>query len=192
MDDLPCYNENACINDKWGDDDNEFEQEEEESREVDDSPPSYNEENVHQEISSRKYDVGVELSECLTGTRVGWPTNSPESMNSPQSPPYREEDQGPSFCTNNSPAAKMAFSFAGSELKGESDEPLDNRTATALVADEDQALMKSPVIRSREVEIIDLLTPSPCYAAIHSGRTKKRRPTLCPEIIDLTNSPLYV
>lgn len=196
MDDLPCYNENACVNNEW-DDDNEFEEESRAAREVHKSPPSYIEENVHQEIGNR-YDAGVE---CLAGPRVGWPTNSPES------PPDKEEDQGRAFCMNNSPAAKTLFTCTSSsyvveedpsssrliELTKEFDEPLDNRrSATALVADEDQALMKSPdIIRSREIEIIDLFTPSPCYAVVNSGR-KKRRPTLCPEIIDLTNSPLYV
>ncbi|KAL8549015.1 hypothetical protein ACS0TY_008046 [Phlomoides rotata] len=195
MDDLPCYNKNACVNDEW-DDDNKFEEEPIAAREEEvhnSPPPSLNEENVHQEISHSLNDVGAGGSECLAGTQVRWPTNSPES------PQYREENQWRqwhSFCTNDSPAAKTLFSFTSSsyvtELSGEFDEPLNNRSATALVADEDQALMKkSPDIRSREVEIIDLFTPSPCHAAVNSGR-KKRRPTVYPEIIDLTNSPLYV
>lgn len=41
---------------------------------------------------------------------------------------------------------------------------------------------------SSEVEVIDLSTPSPCYNA-----NKKRRLSVgCPEIIDLTNSPMFV
>ncbi|PHT57097.1 hypothetical protein CQW23_05583 [Capsicum baccatum] len=43
---------------------------------------------------------------------------------------------------------------------------------------------------SSEVEVIDLFTP-PCYKV--SADSKKRRvSTTCPEIIDLTESPIYV
>ncbi|CAA2994356.1 structure-specific endonuclease subunit SLX1 isoform X1 [Olea europaea subsp. europaea] len=65
--------------------------------------------------------------------------------------------------------------------------PLENQSTTALVADEDPILMKSPRV-NYEVEVIDVFTPSPCYRA-SSGR-KKRRPNVYPEIIDLTDSPI--
>ncbi|KAL0419218.1 UNVERIFIED_CONTAM: Structure-specific endonuclease subunit SLX1 [Sesamum radiatum] len=41
-----------------------------------------------------------------------------------------------------------------------------------------------------KVEVIDILTPSPSYR-VNTG-SKKRRPAVYPEIIDLTNSPMFV
>ncbi|KAL3850543.1 hypothetical protein ACJIZ3_012425 [Penstemon smallii] len=52
-------------------------------------------------------------------------------------------------------------------------------------------IMDSPGIVSRKIEIIDILTPSPCYRT-KSDNSKKRGTTVCPEIIDLTKSPMYV
>ncbi|CAI9776514.1 unnamed protein product [Fraxinus pennsylvanica] len=67
------------------------------------------------------------------------------------------------------------------------DYPVEKQSTTALVADKDSILMKSPRV-NYEVEVIDVFTPSPCYMA-SSGR-KKRLPNVYPEIIDLTESPI--
>ncbi|XP_027178891.1 uncharacterized protein LOC113777869 [Coffea eugenioides] len=44
---------------------------------------------------------------------------------------------------------------------------------------------------SSEVEVIDLSTPSPCYN-VSTGNKKRKLSVGCPEIIDLTNSPMFV
>lgn len=67
------------------------------------------------------------------------------------------------------------------------DHPVEKQSTTALVADKDSILMKSPRV-NYEVEVIDVFTPSPCYRA-SLGR-KKRLPNVYPEIIDLTESPI--
>ncbi|KAI3450258.1 hypothetical protein Pfo_006923 [Paulownia fortunei] len=200
MDELPCYNVNARVNDEFDGDECEGsfqESTEEEStgaaKKFHDSP-SYDgssEENVHQQINHRD-DASGESSGCSAKNWVGWLGNSL---------PICKEDQGPPIIINDSPA-RTSFSFTSSyivedmqsprlvELTTEFDQPLKKQLTTALVADENQLLIKSPDIISHEVEIIDILTPSPCYP-VNSG-SKKRRPTLCHEIIDLTNSPMFV
>ncbi|XAR60805.1 hypothetical protein NMG60_11034323 [Bertholletia excelsa] len=50
-------------------------------------------------------------------------------------------------------------------------------------------LSSSPIIPC-EVEVVDLLSPSPSYH-INSGK-KRRVSCVCPEIIDLTRSPIFV
>ncbi|GFP97344.1 structure-specific endonuclease subunit slx1 [Phtheirospermum japonicum] len=89
------------------------------------------------------------------------------------------DDQGPSF--NESPARK-SFSLASPGIV-ESTKVVE-LTTTDLVADKDQVLIKTHDISGHEVEIIDVFTPSPCK--------KRSRRSVGPEIIDLTNSPLFV
>lgn len=48
-----------------------------------------------------------------------------------------------------------------------------------------------PSCNLSEVEVIDLSTPSPCYK-VSTGNKKRRLSVGCPEIIDLTNSPMFV
>ncbi|KAL7152198.1 hypothetical protein ABFS83_04G080800 [Erythranthe nasuta] len=120
---------------------------------------------------------------CAAKTRAeNWPKNSP--------PITEEEDKGQFFIVNNndSPARSLDNSsyIAGNARKNhrlvefitEVDEPREKESAAAatrLVATEKD-----------EVEIIDIITPLPCK--------KKRRPasSFFPDVIDLTNSPMYV
>ncbi|KAL0419289.1 UNVERIFIED_CONTAM: Structure-specific endonuclease subunit SLX1 [Sesamum radiatum] len=204
MDELPCYNLNLYVND----DDEEEEcdmrsklQEPPEDysrsrRKVHDSPSSRlsTEENVLQLINDRD-NATAETIGCLAKIWAGWPQNS-RSIREEE-----EDDQGPSFIINNTPggtSCSLASPYIVEDvqsprltkelLTSELDHPLTRRSATAFVAD--QRLIESPGGITHEVEIIEIFTPSPC-CRINSG-SKKRRPSLCPEIIDLTNSPMFV
>ncbi|KAK4412533.1 Structure-specific endonuclease subunit SLX1 [Sesamum alatum] len=66
--------------------------------------------------------------------------------------------------------------------------PHRQSTATS-VSDKEPLSVEGPSIR-RKVEVIDIFTPSPCYR-VNTG-SKKRRSAVYPEIIDLTNSPMFV
>ncbi|KAL3829032.1 hypothetical protein ACJIZ3_017834 [Penstemon smallii] len=193
MDDLPCYDENAFVNDDEECDisDNLQESAKEASieaiRETHNFPSSHHEVNFHKEIN-RKDNADVKSSEVL-------PKNSS---------PIREENRDWSLFTDDSPTRKLS-SFCGSSFVVEDvqssrldesiftefDYTLEKQSTSALVGDEDEVvLIKSPDVLSHEIEIIDLFTPSPCYT-MKIG-SKKRRATMYPEIIDLTNSPMFV
>lgn len=183
MDELPCYSENACINDELDDlecedgSSQEFEDNEstEAAREEVHNSPSYDyilEQDVNQQINHID-DVSLESSEYSASTSI--------ELQEKQSP-IREEEQG-RFCINNYSPARTSFPSTNS-----CEEPL-NRQTTAMAADKYQTLIKSPNVGVREVEIIDIFTPSPC---LEKSGSKKRRPNLWPEVIDLTNSPIYV
>lgn len=191
MDELPCYNDNACINDEWDDiecegSSQEFQEEEttEAAREAVHTSSCYDyipEENFNQQINHMD-DASLESSGGLARTSV--------EFQEKQSP-IREEAQG-RFCINNYSPARTSHPSTSSYIAGETqspglvefttgfEEPL-NRQTTATV--------KSPNVSVREVEIIDLFTPSPC---LEKSGSKKRKPNLWPEVIDLTNSPIYV
>ncbi|KAK6127275.1 hypothetical protein DH2020_039001 [Rehmannia glutinosa] len=202
MDELPCYNVNSGVNDEW--DDNEYEgsfQEstEEESTEAErtfNDCPGYDgssEENVvvPQQINHIDDDAVVEPSGFVANTRVGWPRKLPR---------ISKTDLGPSYFMINDSPVRTSFSFASSSYVIEevqsprlvelNAEPFKKQLTTALVANKDNRLIKSRDIISHEVEIIDVFTPSPCHP-VNSG-SKKRRRSRGPEIIDLTNSPLFV
>ncbi|KAG8371553.1 hypothetical protein BUALT_Bualt13G0099900 [Buddleja alternifolia] len=66
---------------------------------------------------------------------------------------------------------------------------LMKQSKTEMVNDKEEILIESPCFR-RTVEVIDLFTPSPCHMI--NSISKRRRATVYPEIIDLTNSPLFV
>lgn len=199
MDDLPCYNVDACANDDDDDEEASLLQEsteEESTRAAGKGEDSYSnkdssEENIHHQMSQRD-DDGVESRGCFAKNWVGGPMNSP---------PVREVDQEKHFTINDSPARTpilLASSYIAEnsqipgliELTRELDQPVKKQPTTASAGDKDEMLIKSPDITSHEVEIIDIFTPSPCYRV--NASSKKRRPTVCPEIIDLTNSPMYV
>ncbi|XP_011080671.1 structure-specific endonuclease subunit SLX1 [Sesamum indicum] len=203
MDELPCYNLNVYVND---------DDEEEECNmtsnlleplgnnlrsrsNIHDSPSSRlsTEENVLQLINDRD-NATSETIGCLAKTWVGWPQNS-------HSIREEEEDEGPSFIINTTPggtSCSLASPYIVEDVQSprltkelvtsELDNPLTRRSAIALVAD--KPLIWSPGDITHKVEIIEIFTPSPC-CRVNSG-SKKRRPSLCPEIIDLTNSPMFV
>lgn len=186
MDELPCYSENACINDELDDleceegSSQEFEDNEstEAVREEVHKSPSYDyilEQDVNQQINHID-DVSLESSEYSARTSV--------ELQEKQSP-IREEEQ-PRFCINNYSPARTSFPSTNSYIAGDTQSP---GQTTAMAADKYQTLIKSPNVGVREVEIIDIFTPSPC---LEKSGSKKRRPNLWPEVIDLTNSPIYV
>ncbi|KAL6519038.1 hypothetical protein OROHE_017462 [Orobanche hederae] len=170
MDGLPCYNDCAGVIDEW--DDNECEGSLLESTEQVPTARKPNDDSLEE-------NVPLQIVE---------------------SPLFSKEDQRPSFVVDDFPATK-SFSSSSScivedkqsprvvELITEFSEPLKKQSRTALVAIKDQVLIKSPDQFNHGVEIIDVLTP-PCHP-VNSG-SKKRRRSLGPVIIDLTNSPLFV
>lgn len=197
MDELPCYSENACINDELDvleceeGSSQEFEDNEstEAVREEVHNSPCYDyilEQDFNQQINHID-DVSLESSEYSVRTSV--------EFQEKQSP-IREEEQG-QFSIS---PARTSFPSTSSYIAGETQSPglvelstgfeeLLNRRTTAMAADKYQPLIKSPNVGTREVEIIDIFTPSPC---LEKSGSKKRRPNLWPEVIDLTNSPIYV
>ncbi|KAL7113839.1 hypothetical protein ACP275_04G083800 [Erythranthe tilingii] len=181
MDDLPCYNiANDCPIENDDDDDDGCEgishesTEEESSRKSDDFHYYSNEEYIHRETESSGC--------CSAKTRAeDWPKNSPP-ITEEEEEEEDEEDKGQFFIvSNNDSPARSLDKMSGKnrrlvELITEVDEPLEKKStaATRLVATDKD-----------EVEIIDIITPLPCK--------KKRRPTtFFPDVIDLTNSPMYV
>ncbi|GFZ01731.1 excinuclease ABC, C subunit, N-terminal [Actinidia rufa] len=77
----------------------------------------------------------------------------------------------------------------------ESGVELDQSTSKELLpttraANNDQPPINSPIVPGT-FEVIDLLTPSPGYR-ISSSRKKRNLSYVCPEIIDLTKSPIFV
>ncbi|KAK4419840.1 Structure-specific endonuclease subunit SLX1 [Sesamum alatum] len=206
MDELPCYNLNLPVNDDDEEEDCDMRGNHQESPEdysrskVHDCLSSHlsTEDNVVQLINDRD-NAFVETIGCLAKTWAGRPRNSLSIREE------KEEDQGPSFIINDSydTPGRTLCSLASSSyvvedvqspgspkesLTSELDHPLTRRSTTTFVAD--QPLIESPGGITHEVEIIEIFTPSPC-CRINSG-SKKRRPSLCPEIIDLTNSPIFV
>ncbi|KAL0370837.1 UNVERIFIED_CONTAM: hypothetical protein Sangu_0401800 [Sesamum angustifolium] len=204
MDELPCYNLNLYVNDDDEEEECDMRSKLQEPPEdysrsrskVHDSPTSRlsTEVNVLQLINDRD-NATAETIGCLAKTWAGWPQNS-RSIREEE-----EDDQGPSFIINNTPggtSCSLASPYIVEDvqsprltkelLTSELDHPLTRRSATAFVAD--QRLLESPGGITHAVEIIEIFTPSPC-CRINSG-SKKRRPSLCAEIIDLTNSPMFV
>lgn len=183
MDDLPCYNADSCINDELHDIEREcsFQKLNDKEaagvvgeEEVDDSPNFHHnsEEYFNQQID-RRDGTNLESSGYLASAWVG-------SQSQPS--PIREEDQG-------------RFCIWSSRLDGDTwsdEQQLNKLPATASDAEESLPMTKSPKTSSHEVEIIDIFTPSPCYIENSGSKKKRRRPNMCPEVIDLTNSPIFV
>lgn len=192
MDDLPCYNGDACINDEDLDD-IECECSSQESKDKESTgavreevhySPSHNyfsEENFVNHIDG----ATLESSGSLARTQVGLVTSSS---------PIGDEDQG-RFCTNYNSPATTSFLPCSSYIAEETQSPgFVDLTAGSQKPHNKQAktdkLIKNPDMISCEVEIIDIFTPSPCY--LEKSGSKKRRSNLWPEVIDLTNSPMFV
>lgn len=165
MDELPCYNENACMNDEWDD----IECESTGAVREDDYIP---EENFNHQINHID-GASLESSGCSVEFRT-------------KPSPIREKDQG-RFCINNDSPARTSFPSTSSYIAEETQSP----GLIELTTGSDEPLNKhQPLISNGEVEIIDIFTPSPCY--LEKSGSKKRKPNLWPEVIDLTNSPTYV
>ncbi|XP_041991283.1 structure-specific endonuclease subunit slx1-like [Salvia splendens] len=207
MDELPCYNENVCMNDEWGDFESECILHELKDKEPTGAmreqqvhiSPSYNvsEENFNQQINhaspestgamreqrvhySPKYHVSEEnfnhqvnhaspkSSGCQARTWAGSQSNSSpaRTLCSPCSSLFAEEKQSPGL----------------GKPTTVSDEPQTDKYRVLISTD----------ISGHNVEVIDLFTPSPCYMEKSGGKKRRRRPNLGPEVIDLTNSPIFV
>ncbi|PIN01962.1 hypothetical protein CDL12_25527 [Handroanthus impetiginosus] len=185
MDDLPCYNVNAFVDNDCDDSLQESTEDEstEAARKFHDSP-SYDgssEENANEKINHRD-DASIETGRCSVKTSEERTRNSS---------PIRS-DQGRSFIINEIiDIVEDMQTPTVVEFTREFDRPLKNQTPPTLVAKEEQVAIKNCDIFSRdEVEIIDVFTPSPCRL-VNSG-SKKRKQALYPEVIDLTNSPMFV
>ncbi|KAL3653200.1 hypothetical protein CASFOL_002881 [Castilleja foliolosa] len=176
MDELPCYN----VNDEY-DDGNEFEGSLPDSTEEDEQEPSFMNNESFSFASSDKVveltttnsteedDQGPSFMINESPARKSFSFSSSEKVVECTIDSKEEDEQGPPFLINESPARK-SFSFASSEK-------VVDLTTTDLFADKELG-------KSNEVEIIDVFTPSPCK--------KRSRRSVGPEIIDLTNSPLFV
>ncbi|KAL2488552.1 Excinuclease ABC [Forsythia ovata] len=205
MDELPCYtgsNQNSCGNDEW-DGDEEFSMR---GKNLESSPlgaaidhRSPSDQGTIPEKSNKQINLtevtSYEHSSCLENIWTGQKRNSPDT---------KEDGRKPSFLNHSSigtssSSVTSSYNIINGIEDGHTsrlveevttelvDHPLEKQSTTALVADDDPILMKSPRV-NYEVEVIDVFTPSPCYRA--SSGSKKRRPNVYPEIIDLTESPM--
>ncbi|KAL6516374.1 hypothetical protein OROGR_019679 [Orobanche gracilis] len=160
MDGLPCYDDCARVMDEW--DDNECEGSLLESTEQVSTARKRNDDSLEEHVPQQIVESGFVYH---------FPATKSFSFSSSC---IVEDKQNPGMI----------------ELITKFSEPLKRQSRTALVAIEDQVLIKSPNQFNHGLEIIDVLTPSPCHP-VNSG-SKKRRRNLGPVIIDLTNSPLFV
>ncbi|KAI7982938.1 Structure-specific endonuclease subunit SLX1 [Camellia lanceoleosa] len=108
---------------------------------------------------------------------------------------HRQSFLSPSFLTstfNTLEAVKDrdVFAFTEESSKVELDQPSSEELPTRRAANNDQPPINGPVAPS-EVEVIDLLSPSPGYR-IRSTSKKRKVPYVRSEIIDLTKSPIFV
>ncbi|KAG8365789.1 hypothetical protein BUALT_Bualt17G0008300 [Buddleja alternifolia] len=171
MDDLPCYDGSyECADDEectisGGSQEFTTEESMKVLGKVDYSPINYgsSEEHVHTQ-KNQKDDSNFETNECLEET---W------------------TEHISSFVT-------ISCDTVGYDIEDgliRFDGPLMKQSKTEMVNDKEEILIESPCFR-RTVEVIDLFTPSPCHMI--NSISKRRRATVYPEIIDLTNSPLFV
>lgn len=178
MDDLPCYNADSCINDDLDDIESECSFQKSTDKESagvvgeEEEDHFHNYYHISEEDMHHRDGASPESSGYLARTWVG---------SQSKSSPIRQEDQG----IDKDSSSRLV------EETG-SDELLNKLPATAMDADESLPMTKSPDMSSREVEIIDIFTPSPCYMEKSGSKMKRRRPNMCPEVIDLTNSPIFV
>ncbi|XP_011080735.1 structure-specific endonuclease subunit SLX1 homolog 2 [Sesamum indicum] len=224
MDELPCYNWNACLNDEI-EADEEFEvsgsfepsTSEESTRTVHDSPSNHCsfEENMHIEMN-QKDNSSCELNECseereqdqrqtflVLDNDYSFGASSSFVTDSCDIAGYTEAGQKcayvspdklsiATFLSDKEPFSTEASWDTVSYIE-DGQKSLDMAHQKQLTAtsssDKEPFSVEGPSIR-RKVEVIDIFTPSPCYR-VNTG-SKKRRPAVYPEIIDLTNSPMFV
>ncbi|CAK9158044.1 unnamed protein product [Ilex paraguariensis] len=203
MDELPCYTGgdwNACEKDEWDDD--------EECDETGGFQRSTTEGSVHPtNHNSADTFNGIEESTCQP---IGWMEESGDEQTRgieefgarlPRDSSSRMKELRQPFCLNKSPVRALLSSehitieiedtFRLIEEHGfEMKPPAAKHLTTKIAAEKSQHLIKS-YIASSEVEIIDVFTPSPANKIISSSK-KRRFSTFCPEIIDLTKSPIFV
>ncbi|KAL0458654.1 UNVERIFIED_CONTAM: hypothetical protein Slati_0492600 [Sesamum latifolium] len=224
MDELPCYNRNACLNDEFEADEEcevsgsfEPSTSEESTRTVHDSPSNHCsfEENMHIQ-RNHKDNSSSELNECSEKReqdqrQTFFVLDDDYSVRASSSfvtyscdiAGYAEAGQN---CSNVSPdklsvatllSDKEPFSTEASwdtvsyieDGQKSLDMPPQKQSTATSVSEKEPFSVEGPSIR-RKVEVIDIFTPSPCYK-VNTG-SKKRRPAVYPEIIDLTNSPMFV
>ncbi|KAK4407702.1 hypothetical protein Sango_0351200 [Sesamum angolense] len=224
MDELPCYNRNACLNDEFEADEecevsgsfeaSTSEESTEAMRTAHDSPSNhYNfEENMHMQMN-QKDNSSCECSEerehdqrqtfFVLHNDYSVRASSSFITDSCDIAGYAEAGQK---CSDVSPdklsiatllSDKESFSTEASwhtvsyiedGQKSSDVAPQKPSTATSFSVKQPFSV-EGPSILCK-VEVIDILTPSPCYR-VNTG-SKKRRPAAYPEIIDLTNSPMFV
>ncbi|KAL0389058.1 UNVERIFIED_CONTAM: Structure-specific endonuclease subunit SLX1 [Sesamum calycinum] len=224
MDELPCYNRNACLNDEF-EADEEYEvsgsfeastsEESTEAMRTAHDSPSYHcnfEENMHMQMN-QKDNSSCECSEerehdqrqtfFVLDNDYSVRASSSFVSDSCDIAGYAEAGQK---CSDVSPdklsiatllsdkesflteASWHTVSYVEDGQKSSDVAPQKPSTATSVSVKQPFSV-EGPSILCK-VEVIDILTPSPSYR-VNTG-SKKRRPAVYPEIIDLTNSLMFV
>ncbi|CAA2951281.1 structure-specific endonuclease subunit SLX1 [Olea europaea subsp. europaea] len=203
MDELPCYTastQNSCENEKW-DGDEEFSlrgrsQESLMRAATNHQSPSH-QESSRGAVTSHQFPIDQGTIPEKRRKQINQIEETCECSNCLENIWMGQQRNFPTGTSSSSVTTGLYNSVSGIEDGHTSrlvevttelvDHPVEKQSATAVVADKDPILMKSPRVYY-EVEVIDVFTPSPCYRA-SSGR-KKRIPNVYPEIIDLTESPI--
>ncbi|PKI73320.1 hypothetical protein CRG98_006258 [Punica granatum] len=184
MDELPCYVDRSLIQN-----DNEWEDFGEASSES----GSLNELVADGAVHTSPADELVEPSEAngrqqlteapLVGAQSGSQScsaNSPMRASSPIMPNLS--------CLEDTQNGRSMFASI-QEFGVKLDQPPGNQ---ATMLDKVQGPTSSNPVASKEVEIIELITPPPDPRSRRLQGKRRRVSTVCPEIIDLTNSPVFV
>ncbi|KAK3024395.1 hypothetical protein RJ639_043299 [Escallonia herrerae] len=209
------YGDDACDDDFLSDDFSadaalqDFEDHENRCREVNGADRSISERSV--DATFRKYaDLQSSKENCRS---VDAALHSPESdrgveenglIQSRNSPVQRQDDRQPFWVVSSPQRSPTSFLDSFSILKTveardalhlidedvhETDCPTQENLLTTAVTDQGQPPFKTRAVAG-EVEVIDVFTPSPSYEVSRSK--KSRASTVCPQIIDLTQSPIFV
>lgn len=224
MDELPCYNENAVLDDDdWDGDEkcNANDSLQEQTRDISTNAT----EQVHTSGSSEEYVYYQPTREVSTGVteQVHSSGSSEEyfhhqmsqkygSRGSPGLPgenlaeasnssPVREKYPGWSAMGYDTPAKTFSSYVSSYDAKDfQTSTPEDHfttefnhsvkRSSAALFAEKDEVSIKTPGVDGRQSEVIDLITPSPCYT--NKLANKKMKTNSSTEVIDLTTSPMSV
>ncbi|KAL0370757.1 UNVERIFIED_CONTAM: Structure-specific endonuclease subunit SLX1 [Sesamum angustifolium] len=224
MDELPCYNRNACLNDEFEADEeyevsgsfeaSTSEESTEAMRTAHDSPSNHCnfEENMHMQMN-QKDNSSCECSEerehdqrqtlFVLDNDYSVRASSSFVSDSCDIAGYAEAGQK---CSDVSPdklsiatllsdkesflteASWHTVSYVEDGQKSSDVAPQKPSTATSVSVKQPFSV-EGPSILCK-VGVIDILTPSPSYR-VNTGN-KKRRPAVYPEIIDLTNSLMFV
>lgn len=162
MDELPCYSDGIAVSMPEDEWEGEAEVDDEDCNAHRLEEQSVRDETIH----NRSYDE-PRVHQPIYGEDYGV-SLSPVIVQSLVNPSSFSSDEGRS-----------------AELSKEVEEKLPETSSTANNSQE-----TSRFIVSEEVEIIELFTPSPNPTS--SSGKRRRVSTICPEIIDLTQSPIFV
>ncbi|KAL3517973.1 hypothetical protein ACH5RR_020562 [Cinchona calisaya] len=204
MNELPCYSgSNLCAgdNDEWDPADEDCEQ-------SGGSQESTQDRSAEEQRLDDLPLVEDTFEEIENGGQCNWAEETDhQQVGLPKKLQVREDEvPKQSFELNDSPVRAPSTSIPscnnGNKTRNAEDDSgmfrlldefivADQQLPKERFAEKEVANKFEPSCISSEVEVIDVFTPSPCYR-VSKGNKKRRLSVGCPEIIDLTNSPVFV